>query len=171
MKWAFTIIAFLFLVGFGECTQALEFPQPGFRYRTDLGRKYNGWVFEGGGYYDKSTTTPETEITGLNVNETMNCCVDQFSPAGKNPNKMMLVRSKPISRDRKGGIEVSEIVDWIVLEKKRDEAFLNDCELNGRVFMWAVINEKKKTLVGISIDENGFSQYSMNWVAYPCNIP
>jgi hypothetical protein len=83
----------------------------------------------------------------------------------------MLVRTKPVTRDAGGGVVSEEVIDWILVEKKPHENYWEDCELNGHKFLLSVVDEKRKTLVGFQVNETGFSQMSLNWRSFPCNIP
>ena len=81
----------------------------------------------------------------------------------------MLVLTKEVSKDSKGGVDIEEIVSTIIIEKTRNELFEGDCTMNGILFIYSVVNERTRTIIGISVNENGFEQHSFKWAAYPCN--
>jgi hypothetical protein len=153
-------------------SQATKFPQRGFQFRCERHINYHGWQCDGGGFYEKKDVPAGTVITPHNMENWMECCVNTFSPYKKvGSNKVMLVRTKPVTRDADGGVVSEEVIDWILVEKKPHENYWEDCELNGHKFLLSVVDEKRKTLVGFQVNETGFRQMSLNWRSFPCNIP
>jgi hypothetical protein len=150
---------------------ATEFPEVGSRFRCDAGARphinINGWQCEGGGSYSK--------------NGKEGCCIDIFSPftnkipSGRtrwNPDRMMLVRTRGITRTSAGGIDIEEIVEAIIVERNNTEEFMqesSDCSMNGQdTFRLSVVDKKKKTIVGITWDGAQFKQMFFNWRVFPC---
>jgi hypothetical protein len=83
----------------------------------------------------------------------------------------MLVRTRPVTRRPTGGVDIEEVVDWFVLERKANEEFFSECSLNGKSFVLSVVNRKKKFLIGVAVDDRGFEQMPLNYSAFPCDIP
>ena len=139
-------------------TGSFVFP-PGFRFRCDRNVNYSGWRCNGGSLWQ---ATRDAEYR---------CCVSFFSPYSRRQeeNKLMLVLTKEVSKDSKGGVDIEEIVSTIIIEKTRNELFEGDCTMNGILFIYSVVNERTRTIIGISVNENGFEQHSFKWAAYPCN--
>jgi hypothetical protein len=141
---------------------ATEFPEIGFRFRCDSHANINGWQCNGGGFY-------------LNDGKE-DCCMDTFSPfttrfPNSNPYRLMLVRTKAITHTSTGGVDIEEISEWIVVERKRSDEFLgadSDCSMNGQDFLFTVLDRRKKTLVGIIWDGKQFTQNSYSWRVFPC---
>jgi hypothetical protein len=135
-----------------------EFPQHGFSFDCDKKRNYEGWRCNGGGLYPKKATP-----IGVEQSEEI-CCFYMLSPfTSPRARKMMLVRTD----------KSETIIEWMVVEWRSDDYFddTQSCELNGMRFEVSVVNRKKKTIVGIVVDESGFKQMSLNWISFPCSIP
>lgn len=137
------------------------FPQQGFPFDCDPKRNYGEWRCNGGGVYQKTTNK-----NGVLHFEDI-CCLYTLSPFGKRARKMMLVRTTDKTN------EVRKIVEWMLVEWRPDDYFddTQSCEMNGMKFEISVVNERRRSIVGIIIDENGFKQFSYNWISFPCSIP
>ena len=145
---------------------AAEFPENGFRFRCDARVNINGWRCYGGGFYSN--------------NGKEECCIDTFSPfkagvaSGRtrwNPDRIILVRTKAITRTSTGGIDFEEIVESILVKRKNTEEFIqasSTCRMNDQdAFLLSVLDRRKKTIIGISWD-GIFKQTFFNWRVYPC---
>ncbi len=100
------------------------------------------------------------------------CGVYAFAQYNRDPseaNKLLVVRSKVVTRTASGNSDIEEIIDSILIEKQKNESFESLCEVNGRTFYWSVVNKKTRTIVGTIVDENGFRQMSFKYSAYPCS--
>jgi hypothetical protein len=162
-SWKLTIggliaVGLILLVGRTLAQQL--FPVPGSLFRCDLTANLNGWQCNGGSLWGE-----------------LRCCVAFFSPYKAQPkdrgthnnNKLMLVLTKPVTYRPQGGADIEEVVAFTIIEKMNTELFEGDCTMNGIPFIYSVINKRTKTIIGISVNENGFEQYSFKWAAYPCN--
>ena len=160
------------IVGIACSNPALgtEFPEYGFRFRCDANASppinINGWQCYGIGFYSN--------------NGKEDCCIDSFSPFTKkgipsgrrwNPNRIMLVRTKVITRTSAGGIDIEEIVESVLVERKNTEEFMQEssgCSMNGKdTFPLSVLDRRKKTIIGITWD-GAFKQTFFNWRVFPC---
>jgi hypothetical protein len=144
-------------IGCSSPASATKFPETGFRFRCDANasrhKNFNGWQCYGGGFYSD--------------NGNKKCCIDYFSPftskipSGRmrwNPDRIMLVRSKVATRMPDGGIGVEEIVEWILVERKNTEEFMQEsssCSINGQdAFLLSVLDRRKKTLGRVLINRS-----------------
>jgi hypothetical protein len=157
-------------IGCSNLAHAAEFPEVGFRFRCDTNARppinINGWQCEGGGFY-------------LN-NGKEDCCIDTFSPfsnkipsgrARWNPDRILLVRTKLITRASTGAIDIEEVVERVLLERHGTEEFMqesSDCGIHGDAFLLSVIDRRRKTIVGITWDGTKFKQRGFNWRVFPC---
>ena len=84
------------------------------------------------------------------------CCIDTFSPfkAGVasghtrwNPDRIMLVRTKAITRTSTGGIDFEEIVESILVKRKNTEEFIqasSTCRMNDQdAFLLSVLDRRE----------------------------
>ena len=153
---------------------ANEFPEPGFRFHCeqDSNVNFNGWRCTSSRYFAKNGIPSGTVVTSENLDELMECCIDQFVRVEEpNPNKIMLVRTNVITRDATGAVETEEVKDWMLVERRETEEFWHDCSLEGHDFELSIIDQNDKTLVGITVDHSGFHQMSLRWASFPCALP
>jgi hypothetical protein len=134
-------------------------PEPGFRFHCeqDSNVNFNGWRCVSSRYFAKNGIPPGTVVTSENLDELMECCIDQFVRVEEpNPTKIMLVRTNVITRDSTGAVETEEVKDWMLVERRETEEFWHDCSLEGHDFELSIIDQNDKTLVGITVDHSGF---------------
>ena len=158
--WVFLLILWTVFSSDGISAQE-SFPSAGFRFRCDPQQKLNGWRCIGSGIcpWQQDSKDPT-------------CGIYSFAQYNRDPseaNKMLIVRSKVVTRTTSGNSDIEEIIDSILIEKQKNESFETLCEVNGRTFYWSAVNKKARTIVGITVDENGFQKMSVKYAAYPCS--
>jgi hypothetical protein len=158
--WALLLILWTVYSSDGISAQE-SFPSAGFRFRCDPQQKLSGWRCIGSGIcpWQQDSKDPT-------------CGVYAFAQYNRDPseaNKLLVVRSKVVTRTASGNSDIEEIIDSILIEKQKNESFEGLCEVNGRTFYWSVVNKKTRTIVGTIVDENGFRQMSFKYSAYPCS--
>ena len=80
---------------------------------------------------------------------------------------MMLVRTKPVTRTSSGGMDIEEIIEWIIIERKRTELLrpeASTCGMDGQqdAFLLTVVDRRNKSAVGITWDGT-FKKHFFNW--------
>ena len=158
--WALLLILWT-VYSSGGISAEESFPSAGSRFHCDPQQKLNGWRCIGNGIcpWQQNSKDPT-------------CGIYAFAQYNRDPteaNKLLIVRSKVVTRTANGNSGIDEIIDLILIEKQKNESFESLCEVNGRTFFWSVVNKRTRTIVGVVADENGFQQMSLKYAAYPCS--